>query len=192
MRKGTNKYKIGDKNYNKPRTFNNLIPSNNLKFVKEKVEALFGKGIEGINNIKNVNYTKYFKNKILKVTNNNNKFKSIIIKVNNGKGEGRIIDEAVLKKMQIELINILKPFKIIPNFTNCPKYTTTKKGILIRMGKGKGKAISNHVIMPKGKIFAIIPISNTKENNNIQILISEVKIFLRKYSFLSYTTPQNN
>jgi len=97
-----------------------------------------------------------------------NQDKYVILYVNKNK---RITEEniKVLKK-EIIILNI----RLIIN----PNKLLTKKGILIRMGRGKGKLITKAIYLPKGSIIA-----GGKYNPSI---LPKLDKYINKFTYLSY------
>ena len=93
--------------------------------------------------------------------------------------------EKTFKEFEKEIIKIAKIYNLKSIFINNPIKTLTKKGILIRMGKGKGKIIEKYKILEKNKIILMmVPI---KEINIYKFyLLTQILFKLdKKYSFLS-------
>lgn len=89
-------------------------------------------------------------------------------------------------------LKLTKIFKI--NFKLKPNKVFTKKGILIRMGKGKGKIKTKGIFLLKNQVCFLLKLKNLKNNLNftnsyINILFSK---FLKKYTFFNLRTPLTN
>lgn len=84
------------------------------------------------------------------------------------------------KQMKLDLTKLVEGFyKII--FTVSPNKPFTKKGILVRMGKGKGKIDHFSCNITSGTI-CIILVPKNETIKGIPIYISKI---IRKYPFLS-------
>lgn len=67
-----------------------------------------------------------------------------------------------------------------------PNKILTTKGILVRMGKGKGKIKTRVLYLTKGTpIVELIPLKNKLTNNKLVIKI--INNLIKKYTLLSYT-----
>lgn len=93
------------------------------------------------------------------------------------------------KQIRSDLVRLVSgQFKII--FTVLPNKPVTKKGILVRMGKGKGKIDHFSSFIKRGTI-CIILVSNSiltkerKEEVKEEIIRKLEEKVLKKYSFLS-------
>ena len=126
---------------------------------------------------KEPNKLKRRKGKLINNSNNNN---SIVIYANNSKK----LTEVQIKRLKEELFNItinnikVAKFAKVNSYLNINK-VFTKKGILVRMGRGKGKIIAKGLFLKPGQIcFEIVP--NIKVNIPSNNLLSN---FLKKHSF---------
>jgi ribosomal protein L16/L10AE len=94
----------------------------------------------------------------------------------------QILTEKQINKIKDDLIklsNYFSSFKI--NVLIFPFKSLTKKGILVRMGSGKGKLIDKYLIIIKNKkcLEIIYKINNNNKINELILLNS----FLKKYKF---------
>lgn len=95
------------------------------------------------------------------------------------------IIEKLYKEFEKDINKLAKKYKLKVYFINNPFKSTTKKGILIRMGKGKGKIIENYKILEKNKILLTLIITNILSPEKKYLLLQEVKKLNNKYFFLS-------
>lgn len=89
------------------------------------------------------------------------------------------------KQIRTDLVKlVLGQYKII--FTVLPNKPFTKKGILVRMGKGKGKIDHFSSIVKSGTI-CIILVSKTANNEMRETIQEKIENkVLKKYPFLSW------
>lgn len=100
------------------------------------------------------------------------------------------ITEEQIKAINTDLITpkgltegkLIKDFKI--KITIVPNKVLTKKGILVRMGKGKGKIKTYAKYLTEGTICIELRFKSKKLSLNLVQKI--LKKFIKKYTFLSY------
>jgi len=161
-----------------------------------------GIGREGIN--KKMKYSQKKSRKLIK----RKGFNITLKKRNLGKDLGGLgiiarrnkkITEEEITKIKLELQNItinkIKLIKLVQiNEKIYPNKVFTQKGILVRMGKGKGKIKNKGLYIIKKMIcFELFPLSTEASlilnNKNKSILNSYFFKFLKKYNFLDLLIP---
>lgn len=95
------------------------------------------------------------------------------------------IIEKLYKEFEKEIKKIAKIYNLKTLYMYNPLKSTTKKGILIRMGKGKGKIIENYKILEKNKILLILVPTKEINSEKIYLLSQILNKFHKKYFFLS-------
>lgn len=92
-----------------------------------------------------------------------------------------------LKQIRSDLLRLVSgQYKII--FTVLPNKPVTKKGILVRMGKGKGKIDHFSAFIKTGTICIILVSKERKEEEKEEIIKRIEERIIKKYSFLSLKT----
>lgn len=131
--------------------------------------------------------------KLKRKTNNvsgNRKFKEYIILFAN---KNKRITEEIIKSIKLDLLTpkgvtfgrLVKYFNIKILFK--PNKTLTNKGILVRMGRGKGKLKTNALYLTTGTICVLLyPKDISSTNYNINYILKILRKFTQKYSFLDY------
>lgn len=93
------------------------------------------------------------------------------------------IKNDLLTPKGLTLGKLTKFFKI--KFYMLPNKTITQKGILVRMGKGKGKIKLTGLFITPGQVcITLIPFTNTNDPENYIFKI--LNKFICKYTFFSY------
>lgn len=167
-----------NKLYNKRNIISNL-PNIQFKNFKLKIESIFSQ----LRNLHNKEEEKIeyiifrIKDNIFQSYKNN--------KINNKLGIKIQIIEKLYKEFEKEINKIAKLYYLKIYYINNPFKTTTKKGILIRMGKGKGKIIENKKILEKNKIILILKTTKNLNPENLYILLQKLNKLNNKYFFLS-------
>lgn len=95
------------------------------------------------------------------------------------------VKEKLYKEFEKEIKKIAKVYNLKVFFIYHPFKTTTKKGILIRMGKGKGKIIENYKFLEKNKIILILAIPKEYNFEKLYLLLQLLNKLNNKYLFLS-------
>ena len=101
------------------------------------------------------------------------------------------ITEEQLKSIKMDILTpkgllggkLIKLFKI--KLMMKPNKVLTNKGILVRMGKGKGKVKTNVLYLTTGSICIILK-PKIHNSLNPSIISKNLKKFLLKYSFFTY------
>lgn len=141
----------------------------NLKLTQKKVRILKRRTINSHIKVPNKNIIKIIAKKAFRIT-------ELHIKS---------IKNDLLSPKGLTLGKLTKFFDI--KFFLKPNKTITQKGILVRMGKGKGKIKSTGLFITPGQVcILLIPLtSNITNSNYITKILNK---FISKYSFFSYIT----
>jgi hypothetical protein len=95
------------------------------------------------------------------------------------------VKEKLYKEFEKEIKKIAKIYNLKVFFIYHPFKSTTKKGILIRMGKGKGKIIENYKFLEKNKIILILALPKKYNFEKLYFLLQLLNKINNKYLFLS-------
>lgn len=93
--------------------------------------------------------------------------------------------EKTFKEFEKEILKIAKKYSLDTIFINNPFKVTTKKGILIRMGKGKGKIIERYKMVETNKVILLMTSSKEMKFENLYLLTQVLSNLNKKFSFLS-------